>query len=146
MTDKPTAHITYCGGCGYEPRALSIAADINREFGLQVDLFKTVGGVFEIDIGEDRIFSKIKLGRFPEDGEIMHILSCKFSKPAARSALASLQAAAAAWAAAAGNIAESSPTPTPPTTTSSSTKSATEAAQATEAVQGPTPTRSAEAE
>jgi selT/selW/selH-like putative selenoprotein len=107
MTDKPTAHITYCGGCGYEPRALSIAADINREFGLQVDLFKTVGGVFEIDIGEDRIFSKIKLGRFPEDGEIMHILSCKFSKPTAtQSALASLQAAAAAWAAAAGNSAE----------------------------------------
>lgn len=139
MTDKPTAHITYCGGCGYEPRALSIAADINREFGLQVDLFKTVGGVFEIDIGEDRIFSKIKLGRFPEDGEIMHILSCKLSKPTAQSALASLQAAAAAWAAADSTIAESSPRPTPAqTTTSSGTKSATSAAQA--------PTLSAEAE
>lgn len=80
MNEKPRASITYCGGCGYEPRAMSLAAEIGREFGLYVDLFKTTGGVFEIDIEDDRIFSKIKLGRFPEDGEILHILKFKLAQ------------------------------------------------------------------
>lgn len=67
---------------------MSLAAEIGREFGLYVDLFKTTGGVFEIDIDDDRIFSKIKLGRFPEDGEVLHILKYKFAQEQAGAAAA----------------------------------------------------------
>jgi selenoprotein W-related protein len=35
------------------------------------------GGVFEVDLGEQRIFSKILLGRFPEEGEVLNILKAK---------------------------------------------------------------------
>lgn len=79
MTEKPEINITYCGGCGYEPRALLIAAEIGREFGIRAELHKTVGGVFEIDLGEERIFSKTLLGRFPEEGEILKIMQTRLS-------------------------------------------------------------------
>jgi selenoprotein W-related protein len=35
-----------------------------------VELVTSSGGVFEIDLDGDRVFSKRELGRFPEDGEI----------------------------------------------------------------------------
>lgn len=72
--------ITYCGGCGYEPRAEALAAEIGRELGVRVDLYKTTGGLFEVDFGEDRVFSKLMLGRFPEEGEVLRILKARFGK------------------------------------------------------------------
>lgn len=66
--------ITYCGGCGYEERASALAAEIGSEIGIRSELYRTTGGLFEVDFGEHRIFSKIKLGRFPEDGEVVGIL------------------------------------------------------------------------
>ncbi len=77
------AIITYCGGCGYEPRATALAAEIGSEFGMRTELYRTVGGVFEVDLGEERIFSKIKLGRFPEDGEVVTILKGRLGEGAA---------------------------------------------------------------
>jgi len=66
--------ITYCGGCGYEERASALADEIGSEIGIRTELYRTTGGVFEVDLGEERIFSKILLGRFPEDGEVVNIL------------------------------------------------------------------------
>lgn len=68
------AIITYCGGCGYEERASALAAEIGSEIGIRTELYRTTGGVFEVDLGEERVFSKIKLGRFPEEGEVVEIL------------------------------------------------------------------------
>jgi len=39
-----------------------------------VRLIPSGGGVFEIRRGEELIFSKRKLGRFPEEGEVKRIL------------------------------------------------------------------------
>lgn len=78
--------ITYCGGCGYEPRAEALAFAIGREFGIRVELHKTVGGLFEIDAGQERIFSKMMLGRFPHDGEIIDILKARYSAVNSKSA------------------------------------------------------------
>lgn len=47
-----------------------MAAEIEKQFGLKPRLIKSHGGVFEITIGNDLIFSKKKLGRFPQPGEI----------------------------------------------------------------------------
>jgi len=47
-----------------------LAAEIEKQFGLKPRLIKSHGGVFEITIGNDLIFSKKKLGRFPQPGEI----------------------------------------------------------------------------
>ncbi len=80
--DRENKHtkITYCSGCGYEPRATALAAEIGTEFGIRSELYQTTGGLFEVDFGEERIFSKIKLGRFPEEGEVVEILKAILSR------------------------------------------------------------------
>ena len=47
---------------------------MKRELGLESELVRSGGGVFEIEIDGDLIFSKRKSGRFPEDGEIVKLL------------------------------------------------------------------------
>ena len=79
-SESNQASITYCGGCGYEERAAALAAEIGSEIGIRTELYRTTGGVFEVDLGEDRIFSKIKLGRFPEEGEVVNILKARFGR------------------------------------------------------------------
>ncbi|MFA6213206.1 MAG: Rdx family protein [Candidatus Obscuribacterales bacterium] len=76
LADRESKHtiITYCGGCGYEERASALAAEIGSEIGIRSEMYRTTGGLFEVDFGDHRIFSKIKLGRFPEEGEVVEIL------------------------------------------------------------------------
>lgn len=76
MAERESRHmiITYCGGCGYEEKATALAAEIGSAVGIRTELYRTTGGVFEVDLGEQRIFSKILLGRFPEEGEVVEIL------------------------------------------------------------------------
>lgn len=40
------------------------------EFGAEVDLVKSGGGVFEVTVDDRLVFSKKALGRFPEPGEL----------------------------------------------------------------------------
>jgi selenoprotein W-related protein len=42
--------------------------------GLESELIRGSGGVFEIEQGGDLVFSKRKLGRFPEDGEVVGLI------------------------------------------------------------------------
>lgn len=55
-----------------------MAAELKRAFPDQireVKLIKGRGGVFEIRNGDELIFSKKQLGRFPEPGEVVDIFS-----------------------------------------------------------------------
>ena len=52
------------------PRAASLAAQIETRFGVAPKLIRGGGGVFEVTVGNDLIFSKKKLGRFPQPGEV----------------------------------------------------------------------------
>ena len=40
------------------------------KFGAEVELKPSSGGVFEVVVEGDLLFSKKSLGRFPEDGEV----------------------------------------------------------------------------
>ena len=40
------------------------------EFGADVELEKSGGGVFEVTVDDRLVFSKKSLGRFPEQGEL----------------------------------------------------------------------------
>ena len=40
------------------------------EFGADVELVKSAGGVFEVTVDDRLVFSKKALGRFPEQGEL----------------------------------------------------------------------------
>jgi predicted Rdx family selenoprotein len=47
-----------------------LAAEIESKLGLSPTLVRSHGGVFEVTFGEDLVFSKRGLGRFPEPGEV----------------------------------------------------------------------------
>lgn len=51
-----------------------MAAELESQFSESSDLIKSSGGVFEIEDNGQLIFSKSKLGRFPEDDEIAKII------------------------------------------------------------------------
>ena len=69
--------ITYCGAWGYKNRAVGLAAELKSNFGYESELIKSSGGVFEIELDGNLIFSKKELGRFPEEGEIKKLLKDK---------------------------------------------------------------------
>jgi selT/selW/selH-like putative selenoprotein len=52
-----------------------LAAEIKNKFGIEAELIRSGGGVFEIKKDGDLIFSKRKLGRFPEDSEVFDLLA-----------------------------------------------------------------------
>lgn len=41
-------------------------------------LIPSTGGVFEVYVGEDLIFSKKALGQFPEEGEVVQLFEAKY--------------------------------------------------------------------
>jgi len=49
---------------------VSARDDLIMEFGADVELVKSGGGVFEITVDDRLVFSKKALGRFPEPGEL----------------------------------------------------------------------------
>ncbi len=51
-----------------------MAAELESQFSEDSDLIKSSGGVFEIEDKGELIFSKSKLGRFPDDDEIAKII------------------------------------------------------------------------
>ena len=49
---------------------MSARDDLIMEFGADVELVKSGGGVFEVTVDDRLVFSKKALGRFPELGEL----------------------------------------------------------------------------
>ena len=48
--------------------------DINERFGYWAQLIESSGGVFEVTVNGDLIFSKKQLDRFPEHNEIIDLV------------------------------------------------------------------------
>ena len=67
--------IEYCVVWNYEPRALSLREELGQAFP-DVNGGHTPGntGAFEVFVNEDLLFSKVQLGRFPNDGEIVNLI------------------------------------------------------------------------
>ena len=47
---------------------------MKKSYDADVELIGSSGGVYEITVDGSLIFSKKKLGRFPEDGEIRRLI------------------------------------------------------------------------
>lgn len=54
-----------------------MAAELKEEMDMESDLIKKGGGIFEVYLDDDLIFSKQELGRFPNDGEVLALLKEK---------------------------------------------------------------------
>ena len=63
--------IEYCSVWNYLPRASSLEQHLKAKYnGTAIELISSGGGVFEVTLENELIFSKKSLGRFPDDGEI----------------------------------------------------------------------------
>ena len=67
--------IEYCAMWNYLPKASSLEVELNDNFPqANISLISSGGGVFEISLNGNLIFSKKALNRFPEDGEIKKLV------------------------------------------------------------------------
>lgn len=65
--------IEYCTSWGYVSKAVSLAQSLlgkHKSNIKSLNIVPSSGGVFEIKLNDELIFSKKELGRFPEEGEI----------------------------------------------------------------------------
>ena len=67
--------IEYCAMWNYLPKASSLEVELKNNFPqADISLISGGGGVFEISLNGNLIFSKKALNRFPEDGEIKKLV------------------------------------------------------------------------
>ena len=67
--------IEYCAMWNYLPKASSLEVELKNNFPqADISLISSGGGVFEISLNDNLIFSKKALNRFPEDGEIKKLV------------------------------------------------------------------------
>ena len=67
--------IEYCSVWNYLPKASSLEAHLKTKYNVaDIKLISSGGGVFEITLDNELIFSKKSLGRFPDDGEIDNLI------------------------------------------------------------------------
>ncbi len=70
--------IEYCSVWNYLPKASSLESYLkNKIKDIQVELISSGGGVFEVSLNQDLIFSKKSSGRFPENSEIIDLIKQK---------------------------------------------------------------------
>ena len=70
--------IEYCAMWNYLPKASSLEVELKNNFPqADISLISSGGGVFEISLNGDLIFSKKALNRFPKDGEIKKLVMDK---------------------------------------------------------------------
>ena len=67
--------IKYCTKWNYQPRASRLEEELKSLAGVESVLIPSTGGVFEVAVDGRLIFSKIEQKRFPEEGEILALLS-----------------------------------------------------------------------
>lgn len=84
MTTNPVVTIEYCTVCNFRGRAAWLAqellADLEQELG-GVLLVPGRGGVFEVRVAGELVFSNKRAGRFPEPRELKEALRTKLGLP-----------------------------------------------------------------
>jgi selT/selW/selH-like putative selenoprotein len=51
-----------------------LAAELKSEFGVETRLIRGGGGIFDVRVDGDLVFSKFRVGRFPDPGEVETIV------------------------------------------------------------------------
>ena len=68
--------IEYCSIWNYLPRASSLESELEQIYpDAEIKLVSSGGGVFEVMVNGNLIFSKKSLDRFPEKGEIANLIN-----------------------------------------------------------------------
>ena len=72
--NKMELEIVYCMTWNYRPDADRVSKEIRIKTGLDPELTPGSGGIFDVKLNGETVFSKHQLGRFPKDGEISDLL------------------------------------------------------------------------
>ena len=70
--------IEFCMQWNYGPRAASLAVVIEKALDIKPTLIEGGGGIYEIKVDGDLLFSKHDVGRYPTDDEILDGIRAKF--------------------------------------------------------------------
>ena len=62
--------IHYCTKWNFEPRAASVAAELQNTFGVKAKLVPGGNGIFDVVVDGNLVFSKYEEKRFPQPGEL----------------------------------------------------------------------------
>ncbi|MGD2074037.1 MAG: SelT/SelW/SelH family protein [Gammaproteobacteria bacterium] len=77
MGDRPRVEITYCAQCRFVLRATWMAQELLMTFETElaeVALVPATGGVFEVRVDGEPVWSKKQQGRFPESKELKQLV------------------------------------------------------------------------
>lgn len=80
---KNVMRIEYCTSWAYLARAVALSRNLlklNEDKISELTLVPSHGGVFEISLNDELIFSKKELERYPEKEEIENMVSEKLNK------------------------------------------------------------------
>jgi selenoprotein W-related protein len=66
--------ITYCRPCGYEKRAKTAAAALQKKLGVAATLKAGTGGMFEVRVGDEIVAARTK-SHFPDSEHIVQAVS-----------------------------------------------------------------------
>ena len=69
--------LVYCAVWHYTDRAVSLTAELMKEFEFKIDSFSLVpsdGGKFEVSVDGDLVYSKLQTNRHAEPGEVAGML------------------------------------------------------------------------
>ncbi len=74
--------IEYCTSWGYVKRAVALAENLLNEHKNSIEALNIIpssGGVFEVKLGDELVFSKKEVERFPEENEVEEIIKSKLT-------------------------------------------------------------------
>lgn len=79
---KARVQIEYCTGCRWLPRATWMSQELLTTFENEINELVLVpgkGGIFDITVNGDLIFSRKEMGRFPESKELKQLIRDKIA-------------------------------------------------------------------
>lgn len=77
MEEKKRVEITYCRQCRWLLRAAWMAQELLTTFDLEIGemaLVPGTGGIFEVRVGEELVWSRKEKGRFPDIKELKQLV------------------------------------------------------------------------
>ena len=72
--NKMELEIIYCMTWNYRPDADRVSKEIRIKTGLDPKLTPGSGGIFDVKLNGETVFSKHQVGRFPKDSEISDLI------------------------------------------------------------------------
>ena len=77
MEDNKRVEITYCRQCRWLLRAAWMAQELLTTFDLEIEemaLVPGTGGIFEVRVGDELVWSRKEKGRFPDIKELKQLV------------------------------------------------------------------------